>query len=74
MKRTRSGEESPGREGKDDNGLDGSGREELDEEETVPEIVLLRRRNIARNAAMMAALSFDKVLRWGSSVLLISMA
>lgn len=39
----------------------GRGEEETEDEVEVPEIVLLRRRNMARNAAMMAALSFDKV-------------
>lgn len=36
-------------------------RESLEEEEEIPEIVLLRRKNIARNQAMMAALSFNQL-------------
>lgn len=61
MKRKRDGRDSKS-DGKERKGnVSGRKEEESPGEEVVPDIVLLRRRNIARNAAIMAALSFEKV-------------
>lgn len=39
----------------------GRGEGDVDEEDVIPEIILLRRKNMARNAAMMAALNMAQV-------------